>query len=80
VLVIDGSSITNALANLRELFFEVSCIAPAVVCCRVSPTQKAELTEGVRRQTGQVVLAIGDGGNDVGMIMSADVGVGIVGK
>lgn len=80
ILVIDGASITSALEHLRDLFFEVSCIAPAVVCCRVSPTQKAELTAGVKRQTGKVTLAIGDGGNDVGMIMSADVGVGIVGK
>lgn len=31
-------------------------------------------------QTGDVTLCIGDGGNDVGMIMSADVGIGIVGK
>jgi phospholipid-translocating ATPase len=80
VLVIDGTSITTAMEHLRELFFEVACVAPAVVCCRVSPTQKAELTEGVKRQTGRVTLSIGDGGNDVGMIMSADVGVGIVGK
>lgn len=54
--------------------------APAVVCCRVSPTQKATLTEGVKQYTGKIVLGIGDGGNDVGMIQAADIGVGIVGK
>jgi phospholipid-translocating ATPase len=27
-----------------------------------------------------VVLAIGDGGNDVGMIEEADIGVGIMGR
>ena len=32
------------------------------------------------RSSGQVVLAIGDGGNDVSMIQVSDVGVGIVGK
>jgi len=26
------------------------------------------------------VLGVGDGGNDVGMIQAADIGVGIVGK
>jgi phospholipid-translocating ATPase len=28
----------------------------------------------------QRIVAVGDGGNDVGMILEADVGVGIVGK
>lgn len=51
-----------------------------MVCCRVSPTQKAVITEGVKLYTGKIVLGIGDGGNDVGMIQAADVGVGIVGK
>jgi phospholipid-translocating ATPase len=41
ILVIDGVSITNALENQRDLFFEVACSAPAVICCRVSPTQKS---------------------------------------
>jgi len=34
----------------------------------------------VKGHTGKNVLAIGDGGNDVGMIQVADIGVGIVGK
>ena len=51
-----------------------------MICCRVSPTQKAVLTQGVKNHTGKVALGIGDGGNDVGMIQVADIGVGIVGK
>jgi len=39
----------------------------AVVCCRVSPLQKAQVT-GLVRKKGEVTLAIGDGANDVGMI------------
>lgn len=80
VLVIDGISINTALTHQREFFFTVAANAPAVVCCRTSPTQKATITEGVKHFTGKVVLGIGDGGNDVGMIQTADIGVGIVGK
>ena len=46
----------------------------------MSPTQKAVITSGVKNHTGKNVLAIGDGGNDVGMIQVADIGVGVVGK
>ena len=54
---------------------------PTVVCCRCSPSQKKLLTEGVKSYKGEkeAVLGIGDGGNDVGMIQAADVGLGIVG-
>jgi phospholipid-translocating ATPase len=44
------------------------------------PTQKAIITELVKKFSGLRVACIGDGGNDVGMIQSADVGIGIVGK
>lgn len=58
----------------------VSARAPCVICCRCSPTQKAAVVESLKAHTQQVVLSIGDGGNDVAMIQAADVGVGIVGK
>jgi phospholipid-translocating ATPase len=48
VLIIDGVSIHTALMHQREFFFTVASNAPAVVCCRVSPTQKAVITEGVK--------------------------------
>ena len=34
----------------------------------------------MKKRTGEVTLAIGDGGNDVIMIQNSDVGVGILGK
>ena len=43
------------------------CAVQAVVCCRVSPLQKAQVTRLVREGAGQVTLAIGDGANDVSM-------------
>uniref|UniRef100_A0A183AU16 PhoLip_ATPase_C domain-containing protein n=1 Tax=Echinostoma caproni TaxID=27848 RepID=A0A183AU16_9TREM len=54
--------------------------SPAVVVCRCSPTQKTQIVRLVRHHTGARVAAIGDGGNDVGMIQAADVGFGLVGK
>ena len=46
----------------------------------VSPKQKAEVVELVKRSTDDITLSIGDGANDVGMIQTAHVGVGIMGR
>lgn len=51
----------------------------AVLCCRCLPMQKAALVR-LLRGAGHVTLSIGDGGNDVGMITAANVGVGLEGK
>ncbi|KAL3150345.1 hypothetical protein ABBQ32_000189 [Trebouxia sp. C0010 RCD-2024] len=51
----------------------------AVICCRVSPKQKALVTALVKT-TGDTTLGIGDGANDVGMIQEAHIGVGISGQ
>lgn len=47
-------------------------VAQAVVCCRVSPLQKAQVTRLVKEGAGQVTLAIGDGANDVSMVNPCD--------
>jgi len=80
VLLIDGHSLSRILETNQKLFFEAAVRAPAVVCSRCLPTQKATITELVKKYSGQRVACIGDGGNDVGMIQSADLGIGIVGK
>jgi len=64
---------------LKEKFCSISQKAVVVVCCRCSPTQKALIVEMIRSGTRRVA-AIGDGGNDVSMIVAANVGIGIVGK
>ncbi|ORY95841.1 aminophospholipid-transporting P-type ATPase [Syncephalastrum racemosum] len=79
-LVIDGESLQLCFDHFRDEFVEVATLLPAVVCCRCSPTQKAEITRLIRHYTKKRVLCIGDGGNDVSMIQAANVGVGIVGK
>ncbi|KAG1146885.1 hypothetical protein G6F37_005178 [Rhizopus arrhizus] len=79
-LVIDGESLQLCLEYYRQEFIEMASLLPVVVCCRCSPTQKADITRLIKEYTKKKVLCIGDGGNDVSMIQAADVGVGIVGK
>ncbi|KAI8375062.1 aminophospholipid-transporting P-type ATPase [Choanephora cucurbitarum] len=79
-LVIDGESLQLCLDNFIDEFIEIVTLMPVVVCCRCSPTQKADITRLIKDYTNKRVLCIGDGGNDVSMIQAADVGVGIVGK
>lgn len=54
-------------------------LAMQVICCRVSPVQKAQVVALVRKHSKRICLAIGDGANDVSMIQTANVGVGIIG-
>lgn len=56
-------------------------LAPCLCVCRCSPTQKADVVKNLKKfSKGKRIAAVGDGGNDVSMILEADVGVGIVGK
>ncbi|KAK3169501.1 hypothetical protein OEA41_008884 [Lepraria neglecta] len=79
-LLIDGDSLSHFLTYHRQDFVSVAVLLPAVIACRCSPTQKADIATLIRKFTKKRVLCIGDGGNDVSMIQAADVGVGIVGK
>eukprot|EP00916_Digyalum_oweni_P009454 GHVL01015917.1.p1 GENE.GHVL01015917.1~~GHVL01015917.1.p1 ORF type:complete len:1033 (-),score=154.26 GHVL01015917.1:374-3472(-) len=80
VLVVDGKVLEMFLSRFPHQFIEAACKAPAVVCCRCSPTQKAQVVRLIGLVTGCRTCAIGDGGNDVSMIQAAHIGVGIVGK
>lgn len=42
----------------------------SVLCCRVTPGQKADIVKLVRKHTSSVIMSIGDGANDVNMINS----------
>jgi len=79
-LLIDGESLTLFLTHFKFEFISVAVRLPAVVACRCSPTQKADVARLIKEFTKKRVCCIGDGGNDVSMIQAADVGVGIVGK
>ena len=79
-LVIDGPSLHLIMNHLSAQFMEVSLKLEAVVCCRCTPTQKADVARMIQKYSKKIVCCIGDGGNDVSMIQAADVGIGIVGK
>lgn len=79
-LIIDGKSLGFALErSLEKRFLDLAVQCKAVVCCRVSPLQKALVVKLVKRHKKALLLAIGDGANDVSMIQAAHVGVGISG-
>ncbi|KAK5703149.1 putative aminophospholipid-translocase [Elasticomyces elasticus] len=79
-LLIDGQSLALYLTHHREAFISIAVRLPAVIACRCTPTQKADVALLIRSFTGKRVACIGDGGNDVSMIQAADIGIGIVGK
>ncbi|WIA18543.1 hypothetical protein OEZ85_009989 [Tetradesmus obliquus] len=80
-LVIDGAALAVALQPQHEDELLALCKeCRAVICCRVSPMQKAQVASLLKHKAGAVTLAIGDGANDVSMIQAAHIGVGISGR
>jgi phospholipid-translocating ATPase len=79
-IIIDGENLRLALdENLRQRFLLLCKQCRSVLCCRVSPSQKAAVVEMVKKGLDCLTLSIGDGANDVAMIQEAHVGVGIAG-
>uniref|UniRef100_A0A8C3W4T4 Phospholipid-transporting ATPase n=1 Tax=Catagonus wagneri TaxID=51154 RepID=A0A8C3W4T4_9CETA len=78
----DGRTATaHALeGNLQLDLLRTACMCKGVICCRMTPLQKAQVVELVKRYKKVVTLAIGDGANDVSMIKAAHIGVGISGQ
>ncbi|KAF6092401.1 ATPase phospholipid transporting 8B3 [Phyllostomus discolor] len=64
----------------ERAFVELASRCRAVICCRMTPKQKALIVALVKKYQNVVTLAIGDGANDVNMIKTADIGVGLAGK
>lgn len=79
-VVIDGDTLRHALTpELKTLFLNLGTQCETVVCCRVSPAQKALTVKLVKEGRNAMTLAIGDGANDVAMIQEANVGCGLLG-
>uniref|UniRef100_A0AAQ4QMJ9 Phospholipid-transporting ATPase n=1 Tax=Gasterosteus aculeatus aculeatus TaxID=481459 RepID=A0AAQ4QMJ9_GASAC len=66
--------------SLQIDFVDMACECEAVICCRVTPKQKGNVVSLVKKYKKAVTLSIGDGANDVNMIKTADIGVGISGQ
>ncbi|KAL1753669.1 hypothetical protein FB107DRAFT_264155 [Schizophyllum commune] len=79
-VVIDGDTLRHALSpELKPLFLSLGTQCETVVCCRVSPAQKALTVKLVKEGRNAMTLSIGDGANDVAMIQEANVGCGLFG-
>ena len=85
-LIIDGPALITAMdgqahPSLRAALLAFAKLCNAVVACRVSPDQKRQMVDLIKRGVpGVQTLAVGDGANDVAMIQEAHVGVGIKGE
>ncbi|KAK7413748.1 drs2 neo1 protein [Neonectria punicea] len=83
VVVVDGQTLAaiDADTDLAFLFYDLVVRVDSVICCRASPSQKANLVQSIRKYVPKsMTLAIGDGANDIGMIQASHVGIGISGR
>ena len=81
-IIVEGNAINICIKDekISNIFLELIKNSRSLICCRSSPSQKSQIVEFVKKNTEDLTLAIGDGGNDVNMIRMAHVGVGIFGK
>ncbi|XP_069603130.1 phospholipid-transporting ATPase IG isoform X1 [Ranitomeya imitator] len=86
-LIIDGSTLSLILnsncssSHYKNIFLQICLKCTAVLCCRMAPLQKAQIVKMVKNTKGNpITLSVGDGANDVSMILEAHVGIGIKGK
>ncbi|KHJ94865.1 phospholipid-translocating P-type ATPase, flippase [Oesophagostomum dentatum] len=80
-LVLNASCLDYCLdPHNEERFVRLLKSCRSVLCCRATPIQKAALVRLAKTRLNGKVLAIGDGANDVSMIQSSDVGVGLSGQ
>ena len=81
-LMLEGSAISTCMkeGDAADLFWSLIKRSRSLICCRASPSQKSQIVEFIKKKTNSITLAIGDGGNDVNMIRTSHVGIGIFGK
>uniref|UniRef100_A0A7N6C479 Phospholipid-transporting ATPase n=1 Tax=Anabas testudineus TaxID=64144 RepID=A0A7N6C479_ANATE len=82
--IIDGATLSMVLNSAsdsnsslyKNLFLQICQNCTAVLCCRMAPLQKAQIVKMVKNSKGSpITLSIGDGANDVSMILEAHVGI-----
>ena len=66
----ESSTCESPRVRRERAFVELASRCQAVICCRMTPRQKALVVALVKKYQNVVTLAIGDGANDVNMIKS----------
>lgn len=82
-IVLASTAITRIFKSdkLAKDFLTIASQAKAVIGCRVSPMQKADVVREMKKfDPNAKTLSIGDGGNDVSMILEANIGIGVYGE
>lgn len=70
-MLITGQALFHALNDKNKIkFLELATLCKALICCRVTPMQKAQVVQLIIDNEKKTTLAIGDGANDVSMIQS----------
>ena len=82
--IIIEAPVLNLLFKDEEMtndFVKIAYHSNTVICCRISPSQKSQIIQKIKKfDKNAVTLAIGDGSNDVSMITEANIGIGIYGE
>ena len=86
-LIVSGDALEVLLKSQKGnveselMLLKLTRMCKVVLACRVSPSQKSLIVKMVKYAVGTkpMTLAIGDGANDVPMIQSAHIGIGISG-
>ena len=82
-ILIESQILNTIFADLAitEKFLTIASMAKTVICCRVSSFQKSQVVKKMKLfDSKAITLAIGDGSNDVAMLMEAHIGIGIFGE
>lgn len=82
-LLVEATALSIILSNMeyKKHFLKIAKSCEGVICCRVSPGQKADVVRLIKQDDNDAItLAIGDGANDVSMILEAHIGVGLYGN
>jgi len=71
-LIISGASIAiiEQFDEAKKIFLDMADKVDVVLACRVSPKQKGDIVNMIKhKHPNKTTLAIGDGANDVSMIL-----------
>jgi phospholipid-transporting ATPase len=77
-ILVDATALAMILKSKEAVidFLNIASRAISVLCCRVTPLQKSDVVRIMKEYNPlATTLAVGDGGNDVSMIMEAHIGM-----